>query len=365
MSVVLIAPNAFKGALTAREAALAIQKGLSNYKTILFPIADGGDGSLQVLTDMLNAQLIQISVTGPLGHPVRASYGFQEETKTAIIELAEASGIRHLAKAGLNPWKTTTRGTGELIVEAVKRGAREILLTLGGSATVDGGIGILSTLGVRFYKDHREIENPGTADLGDITRYDATQAISLLKNTQITILADVENPMLGPTGAAAVFGPQKGATKTDIPRLERGLENFASVIRQQEGIEVGALKHGGAAGGVAAALHGIVRASLVAGAPAILKLGDFESSLKQADVVITGEGQLDRQTLSGKGPGEVARLAKKAGKKVIGVCGFSELGDQYGYFDRIIEIGDRSMELETNMKRTREKLEGVGEILGI
>lgn len=361
MSTFLIAPNAFKGALTAQEAALAIQSGLSGRATVLFPIADGGDGSLALLINLVGAKLVQLKVRGPLGQPVQASFGWDEKSKTAIVELAEASGIRLVSKSQLNPLLATTYGTGQLLVESVKFGAHQILLTLGGSATVDGGIGLLDALGVRFYNGSRLITRPTPLDLEDITRYDASDAISLLRNTSITILADVANPLLGSLGATSVFGPQKGATPYQVTQLERGLENFAKVISNQEGTRVADVPHGGAAGGVAAVLYGFFRAKLVLGAPNILKLGDFETKLSQCDVVITGEGILDKQTLSGKGPAEVARLAKKYGKHVIAICGRSELGTAYpGYFDQIIEIADPSLSLEENMTHSSSLLERAG-----
>ena len=362
MTRILIAPNAFKGALDAKETAHAIAAGLGRYETILFPIADGGDGSLPVLVDMLQATMVTEEVTGPLQKSVMARYGWIEKTRTVIIELAEASGIRLVARKELNPWQASTFGTGELIQAAVDRGASEILLTLGGSATVDGGIGILSALGVRFFNERHEIPNPLAGDLEDITRYDASRAHARLRNTMITILSDVENTLLGEEGAAAVFGPQKGASAEDVSRLEKGLASFADVIKRQEGTDIREVRHGGAAGGVAAVLHGVFRARLVAGAPYILKLGNFESLLAQVDVVITGEGKLDQQTLSGKGPAEVALMAKRRGKKVIGVCGVSELGNSYpGYFDEIIGIADRRLTLEENMRRTRDALSQAGD----
>lgn len=369
MKNILIAPNAYKGALDASKAADAIEQGLIlgmlNGSSKKVPIADGGDGSLSVISHYLGATLHTKRVTGPLGKPVAAQWGFNESTKTAVIELAEASGIRLLRKEELSAWETTTYGTGELIREAVAKGAKTIYLTIGGSATVDGALGILDALGTIFYTENEQLIDPGARDMEHITRIDISSIPEAIRQANLIILCDVTNPLLGDEGAASVFAPQKGALVTDVSKFEKGFENLASLIKKDFGKQVGDLKHGGAAGGVSAILHGVLGAKLIAGGEQILEWADFNTHLKWADVVITGEGRIDHQTQYGKGPGLVAMKAKEAGKFVIGLSGFVEPDDlTFGNFDVILSLSNKPDSLENAMSQTAVNLKRLGYQLG-
>jgi glycerate kinase len=277
-----------------------------------------------------------------------------------VIELAEASGLRRLRREEFDPLRATTLGTGELIRCALDYGANRILLAVGGSATVDGGAGILQALGVRF-------RNAQSADLSDLPEdlvalesMDLSGLDSRALRCGLTVLCDVENPLLGPQGAAPIFGPQKGATESTVKKLELVLTNFAGAVRRGTGRDITMFKHGGAAGGVAAGLHGVLNAGLVKGIDCFLDLTGFEAALSKADLVITGEGRLDGQTLEGKGPIGVALRARKKKIPVIALAGriapeaLPALGR---HFDQVLPITDASVELETALRETAVNLE--------
>lgn len=366
---ILIAPNAFKESLDATAVAEAIGLGLrkSDLKCTVseLPIADGGDGSLHVISQYLGAQMLEMEVNGPMGWHVQAKYGWEPGKKIGIVELAEASGIRHLHTDQLDPWNATTTGTGQLIRALVERGAKTIYLTVGGSATIDGGVGLLSELGVRFDHQSGQITQPMTSDLHKITHINATNALDLLADIRIIILCDVENPLLGAHGAATVFGPQKGASEKDVEQLEADLSNLAQVIAHDFGKSVGDMKHAGAAGGVSGALHGVLNAALVNGGEQILEWAGFDEELESADVVITGEGRIDSQTAYGKGPGLVARRAQNAGKYVIGLCGaVSPEVMVYEHFDVVLPVTSEPGSLHEVFQNTERNLERTAFMLG-
>ncbi|REE05645.1 glycerate kinase [Marinoscillum furvescens] len=323
MPNVLICPNAFKSSLSAEAVAKAIAAGLEQSRLsctcTTLAIADGGDGTLKVVAEYLGLQLRTLEVNGPLGKHVQASYGVKGDM--ALIELAEASGLHLLDENELDPWAATTLGTGQLIADAIDKGARKIYLTVGGSATVDGALGILDALGVVFYHELGSIQQPVPSDFGRIHRLDMREAADLLEGVALYVLSDVTNPLIGEKGAAAVFGPQKGAKPEDIEVLDAGLHHLADVIEKHNGVHIHDLSGAGAAGGVAGVLHGVLRAELINGAEQVLKWSGFRELLADADIVITAEGHMDEQTAFGKGPGMVAGLAKEAGKVVIGMAG--------------------------------------------
>ncbi|HXG62534.1 MAG TPA: glycerate kinase [Planctomycetota bacterium] len=300
---IVVAPNAFKETFSPRQAARLIARGLRRAlpraRLELVPVADGGDGTLEALRAALGGRLISVRVTGPLGRPVRASY--LRSGRTAVIEMARASGLRLVPPDRRDPLVTTTRGTGELIAHAFAQGARRILVGVGGSATVDGGAGALEVL---------------------------TPAIV----RRVTVLCDVENPLLGPRGAAPVFGPQKGATPEKVRILERRLRDWARELRRRTGADVSRIRHGGAAGGLSAGLAAY-GARLVPGAEFILRLAGFP---RPCDFVVTGEGCVDRTSLGGKAVGTVMRLSPAP---VVLVCGRCELPNRTAF-----ETGDRSAE---------------------
>src|SRR6187401_3313984 len=261
---ILIAPNAFKNSLDAAKVAAAISKGLHKSKlsctTTCFPVADGGDGTAGLLIDHLGGQMIDVIVKDPLKRKISSSFGWIEKDKTAIIELAAASGLRLLKIDEYDPLITTTQGTGELIIEALNKNAAKIILCIGGSATVDGGTGILNVLGMKFFNTEGNELDDLPASLSLLAEIDIKGLDKRIVNTEIIILCDVENPLLGVNGAAAVFGPQKGASVKEVELLEAGLTKFRDVVLNKTGKDMAGIKYGGAAGGVAASLHSLLNA---------------------------------------------------------------------------------------------------------
>jgi glycerate kinase len=368
---ILIAPNAFKNSLEAAKVAEAIDNGLHKSKlvctTTSFPVADGGDGTAYLLIDHLGGQLIHTIVNDPLKRKISSSFGWIEKDKTAIIELAASSGLRLLKGDEYDPLITTTKGTGELIIEALNKDATRIILCIGGSATVDGGTGILNALGIKFFDTGKNELNDLPASLSSLAEIDITGLDKRILNTEIIILCDVENPLLGSNGAAAVFGPQKGASSKDVQLLEAGLTKFRDVVLRKTEEDMAIIKHGGAAGGVAASLHTFLNARLVNGIDYFLEVTGFERELKKADMVITGEGSIDEQTLHGKGPFGVAKRAKEFSLPVVAFAGRVAIApDQSSqqYFDRFISINENIDNLEMAMKNTYTNLEKAAERLG-
>ena len=368
---ILIAPNAFKNSLDAAKVAEAINNGLNQSKlfctTTCFPVADGGDGTASLLIDYLGGQLIHTIVQDPLTREITSSFGWIEKDKTAIIELANASGLRLLKTDEYNPLVATTHGTGELIIEALNKGAAKIILCIGGSATVDGGTGILKALGINFLDEKGNELNNLPASLPLLAEIDTTALDKRIANTEIIILCDVENPLLGLNGAAVIFGPQKGASSKDVQLLEAGLAKYRHVVLNKTGKDMAVIKHGGAAGGVAASLHTFLNARLVNGIDYFLEATEFEKELSKANVVITGEGCIDEQTLHGKGPFGVAKKAKEFSLPVIGITGrVPDVIDQawQQYFDRLVSINENADDLEAAIKNTYTNLEKTAEQLG-
>ncbi len=368
---ILIAPNAFKNSLDAARVAEAISNGLHKSKlqctTSCFPVADGGDGTAGLLIDYLKGEWIHTNVHDPLMREISSSFGWIEREKTAIIELAAASGLRLLKPAEYSPLTATTTGTGELILKALEKKAIRIILCVGGSATVDGGTGILKALGIKFYDENRSELNDLPAALPSLAEIDTTNCDRRMKDTRIIILCDVANPLLGPNGAATMFAPQKGASETEVELLESQLAKFNDIVLYKMGKDMSAIRHGGAAGGVAAGLHTFFNAELVNGIDYFLKATGFEKELAKANMVITGEGSIDLQTLQGKGPFGVAKKAKELLLPVIGMAGrVSALVDKtlQQYFDQLISINDNEANLETAIKNTFTNLEKASQHFG-
>lgn len=358
---ILIAPNAFKNSLDATQAAIAIEEGLKQSKlqctTERFPIADGGDGTGSLIVESCKGTKVQTQVYDPLGRKINSSFGLIDSGKTAVIEMADASGLRLLNKEELNPMISSSYGTGELIKAALDRGASKIIIAMGGSATVDGGCGILSALGIKFFDTDGKELRPVPQELMNMYQIDPSGLDKRITNCDIVILCDVNNKLLGPDGAAAVFSPQKGATKEQVPLLEQFLQNFAAVSKRQTGKDMAAIKHGGAAGGATAGLYTWLNAKLVNGIEYFLQLTNFDEALNRSDLVITGEGSLDSQTLQGKGPYGVSVAAKKKGIKVIGLAGRIERSAELQeYFDELICINQKPFDVAEAMKNTKENL---------
>lgn len=326
MAVVVIAPDKFKGSLTAAQVAEAVAAGLADASpeidTVLAPVADGGDGTVAAALAAGFDEAIADAV-GPTGEPVRAPYA--RNGSTAIIELAAVVGPGRLPGGRLDPLGASTYGLGLVIAHAVAQGAERIVLGLGGSASTDGGAGMLQALGARLPDaGGRELDRGGGALVG-LASIDATALMSLTQRVRVLIASDVDNPLLGPTGAAAVFGPQKGASAADVQTLETGLATWARVVEAATGRDLARTPGAGAAGGTAYGALALLDAELRPGIELILELIGFDAKLAGADLVITGEGSLDEQSLSGKAPVGVARAAARAGIPVVAVAGRSRL----------------------------------------
>ncbi|WP_431909325.1 glycerate kinase [Nonomuraea jabiensis] len=333
---VLVAPDKFKGSLTAAEVAARVSAGLG-VPTVELPVADGGDGTVDAAVAGGFGR-VTIEVTGPTGERISASYAWQETDATAVVELAEASGLRRLP-GGHEPLTATSHGTGELIADAVRRGAKRVVLGLGGSACTDGGAGMAQALGARLLDADGADLPPGGAALKGLARIDLSGFVDV-SGVEFVVASDVDNPLLGPHGAAAVYGPQKGATPDDVRTLEAGLARLAAVATATHGL-MGAVEHddtpramgvagapgAGAAGGVGFAALAFLHAEIRPGIGYLLDLLGFGELVKDARLVITGEGSLDEQSLRGKAPVGVARAAVEAGVPVVAVCGRRTLTD--------------------------------------
>ena len=321
---IVVAPNALKGSLSAAAAAEAMTAGVRlaapAAEVVQIPVADGGDGLLEVLGGK-DLQRIPCRVTGPLGSPVAAALLYSASRRLAIIEMATAAGLALLPPAGLDPMQASTFGVGELLRQALDRGARHIIVGIGGSATSDGGTGLACALGARFL-DAGGNELPGNADaLPRMHRIDLGALDPRLAQTRIDVICDVDNPLLGPQGAASVFAPQKGAGPAQVSAIEAGLDNLAGLVEQQLGLDIRQLPGGGAAGGLGAGLVAFLHAELRPGAALVLELVGFETSLPGASLVLTAEGRLDSQTAHGKAPAAVAGLARQHGIPCIAIAG--------------------------------------------
>ncbi|MGN7973998.1 glycerate kinase [Serratia sp. 22264] len=322
---VVIVPDSFKESVSAELAALAIARGFREVypdaECICLPIADGGEGTVDALIAATCGHKVEAEVTGPLGNRVAAFYGVSGEGKTAVIEMAAASGLMLVPAEQRNPMLATSYGTGELIRHALDLGIRHIILGIGGSATVDGGVGMMQALGGRFYRSDGMPLSLGGAQLAMLSRINLSALDDRLRQCKIEVACDVDNPLVGPRGAAAVFGPQKGATPAMVVRLEQGLEQYAAVIRQLTGSDVRQVAGGGAAGGMGIATQVLLGAELKPGIDIIMEALQLENVLADADVIVTGEGRIDRQTLGGKALSGIARLAQRHRLPVIALAG--------------------------------------------
>ncbi|WP_318465682.1 glycerate kinase [Photobacterium leiognathi] len=322
---IIIAPDSYKESLTAMEVATAIENGfrqvIPNAEYIKLPMADGGEGTVQSLVDASNGTIIERSVTGPLGEQVNGFFGLMGDGKTAIIEMAAASGLHLVSPEQRNPMLTTSFGTGELILAALDKGVEHIIVGIGGSATNDGGIGMAQALGVRFLdENNKQISYSGGA-LDRLHRIDINNIDPRLASVKLEVACDVDNPLCGEKGASQVFGPQKGATPEMVTQLDNNLAHYAEIIKRDLGKNVKDMAGAGAAGGMGAALLGLFNAQLRPGIEIVMDAVNLADVLQDADLVITGEGRIDSQTIHGKTPIGVARAAKRFNKPVIGIAG--------------------------------------------
>lgn len=322
---VVIAIDSLKGSLTSIEAATAIKQGIlnvdGNIDIEIKPLADGGEGTVEALVEGMNGEIETISVTGPILDKVDATYGILKDTNTAIIEMAQASGLPLVPQDLRNPLNTTTYGVGEIIKEAIKKGCRNFIVGIGGSATNDCGIGMLQALGFEFYNKENKLVGLGGKELNEIKYIKTDNKLKELDECKFRIACDVNNPLYGENGAAYIYGPQKGATEEIVKELDEGLRNFAKVVKNDLNKDIANVEGVGAAGGLGFGFLGFLNAKLESGIKIILDEIKLEESVKDADIVITGEGRLDNQTAMGKAPIGVAKLAKKHNAKVIAIAG--------------------------------------------
>jgi glycerate 2-kinase len=359
---ILVAPDKFRGTLSAEDAATAIATGWRAVRPQddleLVPLADGGEGTLDALVAALSGERRTAVVTGPLGEPVEAEFGLAASggVTTGVVEMARASGLELVPPGRRDPKTTTTRGTGELISAARAAGARRIIVCIGGSATNDGGAGMAQALGVRFLDAEGLDLGPGGAALLDLHRIDTEGMAPELREQEVLVASDVDNPLTGPTGAAAVYGPQKGATAEDVELLDRALARFAEVLRRDLGVDVRDRPGAGAAGGLGAGLMAFLGAELRPGVSVVMDAVGFQERARRADLVITGEGKLDEQSLRGKTPAGVMSVAAEVGIPVAVVCGQATVAPD-GVV--VVSLEDR-FGLERAMSDARAALEEVG-----
>ncbi|WP_042221979.1 glycerate kinase [Oceanobacillus manasiensis] len=322
---ILIAIDSFKGSISSVKGSEAISLGVRDIfqeATIFtFPLADGGEGTVESIVQATSGDILEKNVTGPLNEKVSAKYGLSGNGKTAIIEVATVCGLPLIPPEKLNPLKATTYGVGELISHAMDEGCRDFIIGLGGSATNDAGIGMLQALGFRFLDAQGQEVGLGGQALLDIQKINTDHVNPHLKQCTFRIACDVNNFLHGESGAAHVFGPQKGATQEMIKELDNGLKHFSEVVLRDLGIDIQYIEGAGAAGGLGAAFLGFLHADLQSGVDTILEANNISDYISKADFVITGEGKFDRQTSMGKAPIGVAKLAKEHGIPVIGLAG--------------------------------------------
>jgi len=361
---IVIAPDAFKGSLSALEVATAIQKGINSVdnsiETVLVPMADGGEGTVQSLIDATGGKIVELIVHDPLFREIKAFYGILGDNTTAVIEMAAASGLPLLSMAERNPLKTTSFGTGELIKDALNKGCTKIIIGLGGSATIDGGCGMAQALGVRFTDGDGKVLVFGGEGLGNLQNIDISKIDERLKYCEIIAACDVDNPLCGMQGAAKVYGPQKGATPMMTETLDNNLFRFANIVKIQLGKDIESTNGAGAAGGMGAGVIVFLNAKLVRGIDIVIKITNLANALENATLLITGEGMIDYQTAFGKTPFGVAQLAKLFNIPVVAIAG--SLGRDYQTlyskgFDAIYSIVNKPMMLEEAMQRGVELLE--------
>ncbi|TPG20971.1 glycerate kinase [Sphingomonas koreensis] len=322
---IVIAPDSFKESLSAMDVARYIETGFRDvfpdWTYVKVPVADGGEGTVEALVAATGGRIVKQIVTGPLGDPVEAFFGITGDGATAVIEMAAASGLMLLPADQRNPMRTTTYGVGELILAALDRGARHLIIGIGGSATNDGGAGMAQALGIRMLDARGNHLRKGGGYLSELARIELEEIDPRLAECDVEVACDVDNPLVGPLGASAIFGPQKGATPAMAERLDDNLRHLAGRIQADLGIAVAELAGGGAAGGLGAGLVAFLGARLRPGVEIVTGFVGLDSIVADADLVITGEGRIDSQTVHGKTPIGVAHVAQRHGKPVIAIAG--------------------------------------------
>ncbi len=364
---VIVAPDSFKGSISSIQAAAAIERGINqiaakvnqNVEVIKIPIADGGEGTVDAILTGVGGRLEKATVLNPLGEEIESFFGILPD-QTAIIEMAAASGINLIRPEERNPLLTTTYGTGQLIMKALDAGCNNFIIGIGGSATNDGGVGMAQALGVKFLDQNGRSIGFGGGELGKIHKIDISGIDSRIENIVFTIASDVKNVLCGPEGASVIFGPQKGATPEMVKVLDHNLMHLAELIQEELGKEISMVPGSGAAGGLGGGLMAFINAEIRPGIEIVMELTGFREKVRDADLIITGEGATDYQTMFGKVPYGVAQIAKEYQKPVICISG--TLGNGYEkLFDAGINaffsIVNRPMTLEEAMQRGEELLE--------
>jgi glycerate kinase len=364
---IIVATDSFKGSISTLEAADSIERGIRKVypsaEIIKIPVADGGEGTVKALVKNSNGIFKTIEVTGPLGDKIKAEYGIINGN-TAIIEMAAASGLTLVSEDKRNPMLTTTYGTGQLIKDALDEGCKKILIGIGGSATNDGGVGMAQALGVSFKDSNGNELAFGGGSLDKLEMIDCSQIDNRIENVEIVVACDVTNPLCGVEGASAIYGPQKGADKLMVELLDKNLSNFASKIKEQLGKDVSEIPGAGAAGGLGAGLLAFCNAEIQSGIDMVLSLVEFEKLLESADLVITGEGKIDGQSVKGKVPYGIGKIAKKFNVPVIAIVGTigenSEKMHDYG-IKVIVSIAEGPITLMDAMDSADELIEKAAE----
>ncbi|MFO1444804.1 glycerate kinase [Bacillus sp. Bva_UNVM-123] len=365
---IVIAPDSFKGSLTAIEAAQAIERGvkkaLPSGETVIVPVADGGEGTMESLVKATNGHKVEWTVKGPMQNPVQAAYGVLGDSETCVIEMAMASGICLVNSENLNPMKATTFGTGQLIKKALDDGFRKFILAIGGSATNDGGIGMLQALGMRLLDSDGLSVRYGGAKLARIASIDTCDFDGRIANSEFIIASDVQNPLIGENGATYIFGPQKGATPEMVKVLDKNLSHWADLVEKQIGIHLHDRPGAGAAGGIGGAFQAFFPSKTNRGVDIVITYSKLVEQLENANIVITGEGQIDFQTASGKTPMGVAEAAMKKGIPVFALTGSIGQGIDILYEHGITSVHsiiNTPMSLQEAITRAEELLERTAE----
>lgn len=367
---IVIAPDSFKESLTSYEVASELEAGLKRVwpdaEYVKVPMADGGEGTVQSLVDATGGRIVKCAVTGPLGQKVLASYGILGDGRTAVIEMAEASGLPLVPRAERDPMRATTYGTGELLADAIKRGAEDVIIGIGGSATNDGGVGFAQALGVRFLDERGAlIEEPlGGGRLDEIYAIDMTHIHPGLANVTISVACDVTNPLTGDRGASAVYGPQKGATPEMVQKLDRNLGHLSALLKRDLHVDVAERPGAGAGGGIGAGLMAFTNATLKRGVELVVAATKLDEHMKGATLAITGEGRVDFQTAFGKTPSGVAAAAHRHDVPVVAIGG-GLADDANGVFlhgiDAISSAVASPMPLDVAMEKARQYLRDAAE----
>ncbi|ATF10933.1 glycerate kinase [Brevibacillus brevis X23] len=365
---IVIAPDSFKGSLTAKQVGEAIRSGirrvLPQSELLVKPMADGGEGTMQCLVDATDGRILTATVNNPLGQDISAEFGILGDGVTCVIEIAAASGLYLISAADRNPLVTTTYGFGQLITAGLDQGCRKFILGLGGSSTNDGGAGMLQALGFLLLDQDDQPLSFGGGELSRLSRIDTSQVDMRLTDCQFVIACDVTNPFVGPNGASHVFGPQKGATPEMVLQLDDHLRHFADLIEETRGIAIHDLPGTGAAGGVAGALLAFLNGQLRSGIEIVIETTGLAEAMDKATLVITGEGQVDFQTAQGKTPCGVAQVAKRYGIPVIVLAGSIGTGIDALYekgVSAVVSITNKPMTLDQSMREAASLLEQTAE----